>query len=137
MLSIGRNLIKNLTGIEILSETLEQLWASYNNIEKIRPICVLKKLKVLYISNNFIKDINELKSLAELPLLEELVITGNPIQFNFGDEYRSKVAEILPNLKKLDGYPLIGAENAPFHEQIANEEQTLISLMSYDTENLK
>lgn len=46
ILSLGRNLIKNLTGLEAVSDTLEQLWISYNLIEKLKGITVLGKLKV-------------------------------------------------------------------------------------------
>ena len=46
ILSLGRNLIKNLTGLEAVSDTLEQLWISYNLIEKLKGITVLSKLKV-------------------------------------------------------------------------------------------
>ncbi|QQP55246.1 Uncharacterized protein FKW44_008374 [Caligus rogercresseyi] len=34
VLSLGRNHIKSLQGIEGVSESLEQLWISYNQIEK-------------------------------------------------------------------------------------------------------
>lgn len=46
ILSLGRNLIKNLTGIEAVADTLEQLWISYNQIEKLKGIAVLSKLQV-------------------------------------------------------------------------------------------
>jgi len=34
---------------EAVGDTLEQLWISYNNIEKLKGINVLKKLKVSYL----------------------------------------------------------------------------------------
>ena len=33
---------------EAVADTLEQLWISYNNIEKLKGIAVLKKLKVCH-----------------------------------------------------------------------------------------
>lgn len=36
---------------EAVSDTLEELWISYNNIEKLKGINVLKKLKVQYASH--------------------------------------------------------------------------------------
>ena len=55
ILSLGRNLIKNLAGIEAVGETLEQLWISYNKIEKLAPLGKLIKLKTLYMAHNSVK----------------------------------------------------------------------------------
>ena len=41
---------------EVVGDTLEELWISYNYIEKLKGITVLKKLKVLYMSNNKVGD---------------------------------------------------------------------------------
>ncbi|KAF7649261.1 hypothetical protein LDENG_00144270, partial [Lucifuga dentata] len=56
ILSLGRNHIKTLSGLEAIAETLEQLWISYNLIEKLKGIQHLKKLQVLYMSNNSVKE---------------------------------------------------------------------------------
>ncbi|GFS63695.1 dynein light chain 1, axonemal [Nephila pilipes] len=108
--SVGRNNLKSLNGIEGLSETLEELWASYNNVDKLKAVASLKNLRVFYLSNNNLKDINELKHLAELPKLEDLVLKGCPVETILGENYRLKVSEILPQLKKLDGTSLISSE---------------------------
>lgn len=79
ILSLGRNLIKGLTGIEALGETLEELWISYNLIEKMKGIQAMKNLRVLYISNNLIREWNEFSKMAELPNLRELLFVGNPL----------------------------------------------------------
>merc|ERR1719446_1478048 len=78
ILSLGRNNIKSLAGLEQVAETLEQLWISYCNIEKLKGISVLKKVKVLYISNNKIKDFKEFDQLKDMPALVELTFNGNP-----------------------------------------------------------
>ncbi|GIY75999.1 dynein light chain 1, axonemal [Caerostris darwini] len=114
--SVGRNNLKSLNGIEGLADTLEELWASYNNIDKLKPVGSLKNLRVLYLSNNNVKDANELKHLAELPKLEDLVLKGCPLETALGENYRSKVSEILPQLKKLDGTSLITSEPAEEEE---------------------
>ncbi|VDI64443.1 dynein axonemal light chain 1-like [Mytilus galloprovincialis] len=113
ILSLGRNSIKSLTGLEAVGDTLEQLWISYNLIEKLKGINVLKKLKVLYMSNNSVKDMAEFSKLADLPCLEELVFTGNPLEERLTAEgtYRTDVANKLPKLKKLDGVPVIREED--------------------------
>lgn len=90
---------------ECVAETLEELWISYNLIEKLKGINALKKLRVLYISNNLIKDWIEFARLQELPCLENLLFMGNPLHENFIDEaaYRTECTKRLPLLKKLDG----------------------------------
>ncbi|NXF15847.1 DNAL1 protein, partial [Rhodinocichla rosea] len=115
ILSLGRNNIKNLNGLEAVAETLEELWISYNLIEKLRGIRVMKKLKVLYMSNNLVKDwvvififvvAAEFVRLAEVPVLEELVFVGNPLQEKFAADQNSWIEEAtkrVPKLKKLDG----------------------------------
>ncbi|NXQ11877.1 DNAL1 protein, partial [Peucedramus taeniatus] len=131
ILSLGRNNIKNLNGLEAVAETLEELWISYNLIEKLRGIRVMKKLKVLYMSNNLVKDWDvlsmfhnlvgvftfvvaaEFVRLAELPVLEELVFVGNPLQEKFGADQNSWIEEAtkrVPKLKKLDGTLVVKGE---------------------------
>lgn len=61
---------------EPVAETLEELWISYNLIEKIKGIGVLKKLKVLYMSNNLVKEWGEFNKLQDLPILEDLLFIG-------------------------------------------------------------
>ena len=55
ILNLARNNIKNLTGLDAVGDTLEQLWISYNAVEKLKGIQVAKKLKILQITNNKIK----------------------------------------------------------------------------------
>ena len=45
VLSLGRNLLKSLQGIEAVADNLEQLWVSYNQIDKLKPLRNLSKLK--------------------------------------------------------------------------------------------
>ncbi|XP_071600687.1 dynein axonemal light chain 1 isoform X2 [Heliangelus exortis] len=114
ILSLGRNNIKNLNGLEAVAETLEELWISYNFIEKLRGIRVMKKLKVLYMSNNLVKDWAEFVRLAELPLLEDLVFVGNPLQEKYASDQKNswieEATKRVPNLKKLDGTHVIKEE---------------------------
>lgn len=59
-----------------MSETLEELWISYNLIEKVKGVGVCKKLKTLYMCNNMVKDWAEFNKLQELPMLEDLLFEG-------------------------------------------------------------
>lgn len=79
ILSLGRNLIKGLTGIEALGETLEELWISYNLIEKMKGIQAMKNLRILLMSNNLVREWNEFSKMSELPNLRELLFVGNPL----------------------------------------------------------
>lgn len=108
ILSLGRNYIKAFSGLEPVGETLEELWISYNLIEKMKGVGVLRKLKVLYMSNNLVKDWAEFNKLTECPALIDLLFVGNPL-CDTGDEgaWRSEAIKRLPNLKKLDGEPVI------------------------------
>ena len=103
-MSLGRNCIKNLTGLEVVGDTLEELWISYNYIEKLKGITVLKKIKVLYMSNNSVKDWTEFSKLIELPNLIDLLFVGNPLEEKHTAEgnWRKEVATKMKNLKKLD-----------------------------------
>merc|ERR1712223_597428 len=100
ILSLGRNNIKSLTGLEAVGDTLEQLWISYNNI---------KKLKILWMSNNKVGDWSEFNKLIEMPCLEDLLFVGNPIEEKHTAEgtWKDEVARKLPKLKKLDGVPIV------------------------------
>jgi dynein light chain 1 len=109
ILSLGRNNIKTLAGLEPVAPTLEELWISYNSIEKLKGIEVLQKLKVLYISNNKISDWKQVELLKQLPDLEHVVMTGNPLHekhMESGD-WMEEVKARLPQIKKLDGIPLV------------------------------
>eukprot|EP01048_Picozoa_sp_COSAG05_P012510 COSAG05_NODE_1256_length_5360_cov_7.466831_5_plen_198_part_00 len=108
VLSIGRNFIERIEGLEGVADTLEELLISYNCIERLHGIEKLKRLRVLYISHNNINDWKELARLKELPRLENLLMVNNPL-YNAtldGDNdapWRTEVLRILPNLRVLDG----------------------------------
>lgn len=115
ILSLGRNYIKAFSGLEPVADTLEELWLSYNLIEKMKGVGILRKLKVLYMSNNLVKDWTEFNKLQECPALIDLLFVGNPL-CDTGEEgsWRTEAIKRLPNLKKLDGEPVI-------HDFVATE----------------
>ena len=61
---------------EAVSETLEELWISYNQIEKLKGIGVMKKLRVLTMSNNHVREWSEFMRLVEMASLKDLVFIG-------------------------------------------------------------
>jgi len=109
ILSLGRNNIKNLNGLEAVADTLVELWISYNSIEKLKGIGVLKKLQILYMSNNQVKAWDEFQKLAELPSLVDLLLVGNPLEEKHTAEgdWRDLATTKLMKLKKLDGIPVV------------------------------
>lgn len=44
---------------EAVADSLEELWISYNLIEKLKGIQCMKKLRVFYMSNNLVKEWGE------------------------------------------------------------------------------
>ncbi|GLV41818.1 uncharacterized protein CBL_13550 [Carabus blaptoides fortunei] len=111
ILSLGRNYIKNFTGLEPLGDTLRELWISYNFVEKLKGVNCLKNLRVLYMSNNLVKEWTEFNKLQELQNLEELLFVGNPLYESVDVEtWKAEASKRLPNLRKLDGEPVVREE---------------------------
>lgn len=68
---------------------------------------------MLYASNNRIRDWAEVERLAQLPVLEDVLLLGNPVCTDFGDDqakYRVEVVRRVPQLRKLDGQPVLMEE---------------------------
>jgi len=108
ILSLGRNNIKKIEGLDGVADTLKELWISYNNIEKLAGIEKLKALEVLFLSNNNVSDWKEFERLKELPELKDLLMVNTPLYNSIAtdaddSEWRMEVLKRLPNLKKLDG----------------------------------
>lgn len=105
VLSLERSNINNLFGLDILGDTLEELWISFNQIETLLGIECLKNLKILHMSKNMVKEWAEFERLGTLPRLTELVFIGNPLEEKHSAEgtWMDQVFQRLPNLLRLDG----------------------------------
>ena len=106
-LSLGRNAIRKLEQLDV--PQLEELWISYNKIDKLSGLDKLKNLKVLYMSNNQISNWTEIERLAnQCPELVDVLFVNNPIYNNAASEqeYRYMMLQRLPKLTKLDGWPV-------------------------------
>ena len=101
-----------MNGLEAVGETLEELWISYNLLEKLKGVHVLKKLKILMMSNNAVKDWGEFNKLADCQNLTELVFVGNPLEITHSEagDWQDKVKVAIPSLKKCDSQPIIRDE---------------------------
>ncbi|KAI9221305.1 hypothetical protein BC828DRAFT_405042 [Blastocladiella britannica] len=113
-LSLGRNYIKKIEGLDAVADTLEELWISYNQIERLNGVECCKKLKVLYASNNKIKAWEGANCLKDLPLLEDLVLVGNPLEEKHSADgnWREVCTRTFPQIKRLDGQIVIKNDDA-------------------------
>ena len=50
-LSLARNNIKKIQGLEEIAGTLKELWLSYNQIEKLENLSMCQKLTTLFIGS--------------------------------------------------------------------------------------
>ena len=103
ILSLGRNNIKRIVGLDEIGQTLEQLWLSYNQIEKLEGLNPCIKLHTFYITNNRIKNWDEVAKLAQLPEIKTVSLLGNPI---YGDKIPEEAAPLvvkrIPQIESVD-----------------------------------
>ncbi|KAG5503443.1 hypothetical protein JKF63_05582 [Porcisia hertigi] len=107
ILSLGRNSIRKLEQLDL--PQLEQLWVSYNKIDKLTGLDKLKGLRVLYMSNNLINSWTEIDRLAnQCPELVDVLFLNNPIcnSTASSQEYRYMMLQRLTKLTRLDGVPV-------------------------------
>lgn len=108
ILSLARNQIVRLIGLEEIGITLKELWLSYNNIERLDGLQPCVALTTLFISNNKIRSWEEVSKLAQLPELKNLLLWGNQV---YGDHTKESVkphvVKVVPQITVLDG-ALIG-----------------------------
>ena len=111
ILSLGRNVIKRIQGLEEIGATLKELWLSYNQISSLEGLAPCVKLSTLYISNNKIKDWAEVRKLSLLPELGNVNLIGNPIYDAFTRKsVRPEVLKAFPQCKVLDGEMVTDAD---------------------------
>lgn len=108
LLSLSRNQIKHIRGLDDVGETLEQLWMSYNYLTKLEGLSKCTKLKILYVGVNNIANWEELDRIKDLENLHSVVFKGNPIYDKFEKEQdqRFEVLIKLLHLKMIDGVPV-------------------------------
>ncbi|KAJ3393207.1 hypothetical protein HDU92_007902, partial [Lobulomyces angularis] len=93
---------QNITDISILSQckNLKVLSLAVNELQSLRPLREVDLLEELYLRNNLIDDFVQIGHLENLENLRILTLSENPITAY--DSYRSIVISILPKLSKLD-----------------------------------
>ena len=118
ILSLGRNMIKRIMGLEEIGQTLEQLWMSYNQIEKLDGLQPCIKLHTLFLSNNKISKWDEVAKLSMLSELKTILFLGNPI---YGEkdkaEMKAQVVKRIPQIHNVDGI-LVNEEDRKAAEEL-------------------
>jgi len=112
ILSLGRNMIKKIAGLEEVGQTLKELWLSYNQISSLDGLVPCVKLTTLYMSNNKIKDWGELLKLQGNPELSRILLKYNPIYEGLSKkECKKEVVDKLPRIASVDGEMITGADD--------------------------
>ena len=103
ILSLGRNNIKRIVGLDEIGQTLEQLWVSYNQIEKLEGLNPCVRLHTFIATNNRIKSWDEVGKLSQLPEIRNVFFACNPI---YGDRSREEnapyVVKRIPQIANID-----------------------------------
>ena len=127
-LSLGRNKIRYIKGLDWVAGTLKNLWLSYNEIDKLDPLKPMLKLVQLYMGNNLIAKIDELNNLVNflsyyffflifiqtgLSNLNDVVFRGNPFALVDGDikkpidrdfkDIHPEIKKRIPSVDMIDG----------------------------------
>ena len=115
ILSLGRNMIKKIEGLEAVSATLRELWLSYNQINTLDGLDSCYRLEVLFMSNNkigedskgkptFDRGWGEIDKLTCLPELKDVLFVGNPMYEGLTKkEQREMVTMRIPSVMTVDG----------------------------------
>ena len=108
----------NIDNVDILTQmpSLEIVSLSVNKISTLKPFAELPKLRELYLRNNMISDLNEIKYLIGCENLSILWLSENPICKN--KNYRYVVVGILPQLEKLDDVAITEVERAKAEQKL-------------------
>ena len=117
ILSLSRNSIGRISGLEEVSATLEELWLSYNAVSKLEGLSSLAKLVTLFLGNNKVAKWEEVAKLAQLPELKNILLVGNPI---YGDKTVDNYKELnaplvykrIPQIENIDGKMVSAATKA-------------------------
>merc|ERR1712224_223700 len=84
---------------------------SYNQIQSLDGLSNLTNLQVLYMSNNQLKNFDELSKLSANPGLRDILLVGNPMYEGLEPtEAKIEVLRRLPNISKIDGAMVLQSE---------------------------
>lgn len=92
----------------------QELYASYNDVSDLSPLCLLEQLEVLDLEANSVDDREQLRYLQLCPRLATLTLEGNPVCLRPGPGASSKVRAVRPRAAHpRGGETLCGPPMAP------------------------
>ncbi|XP_048871893.1 protein phosphatase 1 regulatory subunit 42 isoform X2 [Brienomyrus brachyistius] len=98
----GEKLLFMPRSLLAVSESLNVLNISNNNIDEIQELAVLKQLKQLFVANNQLQDVAELEAVfSQWPELCRMDLSGNPVCHK--PKYWDTVITVCRKLEELDG----------------------------------
>jgi len=107
ILSLGRNNIKRISSLEEVGASLEELWLSYNQIEKLDGLAPCVRLHTFFLSNNRVRSWEEVPKLAQLPEIKTVLLKRNPIYAEGKEEQMlenvCQVVKRIPQIETVDG----------------------------------
>ncbi len=104
ILSLARNQIKKIQGLDEIGATLKELWLSYNQIGSLEGLHNCTALATLHITNNKVKSWDEVKRLNQLPALISVSLLNNPVYEGYTKKtVRPVFGTNCPKIKTLDG----------------------------------
>ena len=109
----------NIEDISIIEEmpSLEIVSLSVNKIRTLRPFSNLQNLRELYLRQNLISNLNEIKYLTDCQNLTVLWLSQNPICDN--PNYRAVIICVLPQLQKLDDITITDEEREKAEKKLS------------------
>mmetsp|Transcript_4953 Transcript_4953/g.6584 ORF Transcript_4953/g.6584 Transcript_4953/m.6584 type:complete len:128 (+) Transcript_4953:215-598(+) len=113
ILSLARNNIKRIQNLEDVAATLEQLWLSYNLIDRLDNLAPLQKLHTFYVSNNKIRSWDEVAKCSQLADLKTVLFISNPV-YTDPDKKANwpMVVKKIPHVESIDGAMVTAALRA-------------------------
>lgn len=94
-LNLSANQFMDIENLELKLCKIVSLDLSQNYLTSLKGFSKLYSLETLDVKSNRITDVTEVKHIAKLPCLENLILTGNPVSIVV--DYRVKVLELFGN----------------------------------------
>lgn len=87
-----------------IAEAIRTLYISNNNMKTLQGIEKYYQLRVISCANNYIRYLGDLKYLKQIPFIEKVSFTGNPVSLM--PFYREYLISLCPNLLSIDGHTI-------------------------------
>eukprot|EP00928_Gymnodinium_smaydae_P013387 TRINITY_DN14885_c0_g2_i1.p1 TRINITY_DN14885_c0_g2~~TRINITY_DN14885_c0_g2_i1.p1 ORF type:complete len:402 (-),score=87.69 TRINITY_DN14885_c0_g2_i1:123-1328(-) len=107
---LGHNNLPDIPEELAMLSNLREIDLAKNAIKTIRPMPQLEKLRDLWMNDNQVEDLDEVRNLAAYPALKTIYLERNPMH-GLGDtekeeKYKQAILEAVPDLVQLDAVKL-------------------------------